>query len=114
MTPRPPQTYYNNRRDGDYYANEVPLNTKYFQLGDEEARKPQRTTRSPSFAASTTVKLSTPKPWFRPTVTITNITEAAKTTTETTPIPSKNKARIPILVKKLAKRPISKVRGHFH
>ena len=101
-----PQTYYNNRRDGNYYANEVPLNTKYFQIGDEVVRRPPRPTRSPQ---TTTTKTSTSKTWFQPTIQTTTSTTTTSTSTTTTREPVQTKAKIPILVKKLAKRPLSKV-----
>ena len=103
-----PQTYYNNRRDGNYYANEVPLNTKYFQIGDEVIRRPIRPTRSPP-APTTTTKASTSKTWFQPTVSTTTSTTSTSTSTTTTRHPIQTKQKIPILVKKLAKRPLSKV-----
>ena len=103
-TTKAPQTYYNNRRDGNYYANEVPLNTKYFQVGDEVPNRLPRPTRP-----ITTTQETTPKPWFQPTVKTTKSTTSSTTSTVTTQLPTQTRPKVPILVKKLAKRPLSKV-----
>ena len=108
VTTKIPQSYYNNRRDGDYYANEVPLNTKYFQVGDDLPERAPRPTRP-----ITTTQTSTQKSWFQPTVQTTKTSTSSSTSTATTQLPSQTRPKIPILVKKLAKRPLSKVSSLF-
>ena len=75
-------------------------------MGDEiPQRNPKPTTRPIS-----KIQASTSKSWFQPTVPTTQSTTSSTTSTATTQLPSQTRPKIPILVKKLAKRPLSKVK----
>ena len=80
------------------------MNTKYFQVGDEAPNRLPRPTRP-----ITTTQATTSKTWFQPTVKTTKSTTSSTSSTASTQLPIQTRPKVPILVKKLAKRPLSKV-----
>ena len=81
---------YTNRRDGTFYESNANLNTKYFQINNG-LRRPIRSSIRPTLATTTTT------------------TTTSTTTSTTASLATHSRSRIPVLVKKLAKRPLSKV-----